>query len=148
MAAARFSRLSLRSLSNNVFPMTASFVIQGTTSQTVLIRALGPSLAKLGIYGVLQHPKIILSQGGAGGVTVIATGGPWGSAPVPGKSPVSASAQPATADLMSRASLSALPSGSADAALVATLPPGVYTVQTPPADSAAGAVQVEICDIP
>jgi kumamolisin len=57
--------------------LIAGFVIGGTTSKTVLIRASGPALAPFGITGTLPDPKIRLNNGTA----TIATNEGWNADP-------------------------------------------------------------------
>jgi hypothetical protein len=59
--------------------MIGGFVIQGSGTQTVVIRALGPSLANYGVSGALSNPKMDLVR--ISDNTTIATNDDWQSAP-------------------------------------------------------------------
>lgn len=90
--------------------LTAGFAIGGSTAKTVLIRAVGPSLGAFGISNTLYDPKLVLYSG----PTKIAENDNWdGRALIPFFPTVGAFAL----------------GSSFDAALVATLRPGLYTVQ-------------------
>lgn len=122
----RLANISTRGgigIGSDVF--TAGFVISGTASETVLIRAVGPTLALFGVNGAAQNPTLTLYDSSS---KVVATAGPWGSGPTLGPSTIRSTIQLATAEQMASVGAFALPIGSADSALVATLPPGNYTV--------------------
>jgi hypothetical protein len=87
--------------------MIGGFIIQGSTPQTVIVRARGPSLASQGISGVLANPTLQLFSGS----TVIASNDNWGSAP--NAAQVSASGF--------------APSDPNESAILITLNPGAYT---------------------
>src|SRR5690606_26264760 len=102
----------------------------GSANKQLLIRALGPVLgaAPFNVPGVIANPRLTLfNQAG----TELATNDDWGTA-----SGVAAAS--ATAGAF------ALPAGSLDAALVANLAPGAYTVQI---DGVAGATGVGLVEI-
>jgi len=121
--------------------LTAGFVIGGSTPRTVLIRAVGPTLgtAPFNLPGVMADPTLEVFRGQA----VINANNDWST-------PVGTGA--ATAAQLSAAFTQvgafALPAGSKDAALLATLVPGLYTVQAGGANNAAGATLVEIYEVP
>ncbi len=107
------------------------FVIAGGP-KTVLVRAAGPALAAFGLSGVLADPRLELFDG----ATVIATNDDWSSATNAGA--VSAAA----------AGVGAFPFavGARDAALLATLAPGAYTVRASGAEAGTGVALVEVYD--
>ncbi len=115
----------------------AGIAVTGTsgTSQQLLIRADGPSLASLGVSGVLAQPSLTLfdSKGNA-----IATNTVWGTNS--NAAQISAAAAGVGAF--------ALPAGSADSALLVTLPPGVYTAQVSGVNSTTGIALVEVYIVP
>jgi glucuronoarabinoxylan endo-1,4-beta-xylanase len=114
--------------------LIAGFVIQGTEPKTVLIRGVGPTLSTYGVTGVLRDPKVQLIASDR--VTVLAANIGWGST---------------NASLIAGASTNVgafgLLSDSADSALIATLNPGVYTVQVSGASGDTGVALVEIYEI-
>ena len=94
--------------------LISGVVVGGNEPKQVLIRAVGPSLATLGISGALADPNLRVFKGS----TIVAENDDWGSNP-------NASAVAAVAQ---RVGASALSNGSKDAMIVATLEPGAYTV--------------------
>jgi hypothetical protein len=115
--------------------LIAGFVINGAASRRVLIRAIGPSLAGFGLTGVLAEPEIrLFDDSGA----LQATARAWSQAPN-------------AADIRHAATLAGafeLPDGSKDAALVATMLPGGYTVQVSGLNNTTGTSLVEVYDLP
>jgi len=86
------------------------FVVKGSHSAKVLVRAIGPTLSQFGVSGVLAQPS--LSVVDSSGNTVASNTG-W-----------STNANPTTiATEMAAVGAFALPSGSADSVLLLTLPP-------------------------
>ena len=111
--------------------LIAGFVIGGSTSETVLIRASGPALAAFGVSGTLPDPKLQLVSGG----TVIAANNGWG-----GQAEIVAAA----------ASVGAFSWGnpsSNDSAILATLPPGPYTAQVSGASNDTGIALIEVYEV-
>ncbi len=107
--------------------ITPGFVIGGTQAQTVLITAVGPTLATAGVANALPDPTLELFN--AAGVK-IAENDDWSG----------------TASVMARVGAGALPAGSKDAVILVTLPPGAYTAQVK-GKGAAGAVIVEVYEV-
>jgi hypothetical protein len=124
--------------------LIAGFVIVGTAPETVLLRGVGPALAGFGVTGVLANPRLTLYDSAS---SPIATDIGWGNAATPGSSTVSASIGPATAAIMSGAGAFALPAGSADCAMVATLQPGAYTVEISGVNNSTGVSLIEVYEI-
>ena len=86
----------------------AGFVIGGSGSKTMLVRAAGPALTSFGITGALSDPSLSLLSSTA----TVASNDNWLAADAP---------------TMSTAGAFAFGAGSKDAALVTTLLPGSYT---------------------
>jgi uncharacterized protein YfaP (DUF2135 family) len=107
--------------------LITGFVI-GSTPKTLLFRAVGPGLAQFGVPGTLVDPTMTLYSS----QTVIGSNNDWGSS---------------NASVIRQASASsgafALTDGSKDAALIATLQPGSYTVQISGADGGSGVALFE-----
>jgi probable HAF family extracellular repeat protein len=114
--------------------MIAGFVVTGNAPRKLLIRGVGPTLAKLGVSGVLANPVLQLYQGS----TPIFTNDDWGT----GDS--STLVAPAAAQV----GAFALDVGSKDAALLVTLAPGVYTAQVSGADGGTGIALIEVYEVP
>ena len=111
--------------------LIAGFVIGGSTSRTVLIRASGPALIPLGVTGTLPDPELQLYLGS----TLLGTNTGWG-----GDSEISSAA----------ASVGAFPwtnLSSNDSAILATLPPGGYTAQVSGASGDTGDALVEVYEV-
>ena len=121
--------------------LTAGFVIEGTASKQVLVRADGPALALAPFYqpGVMANPAIALYSNG----NVIASNDDWGTPVGPGA---------ATATQLNAAFAQvgafALPLGSQDAAILVTLPPGLYSAQVSGVNGSAGQAIVEVYEVP
>lgn len=112
--------------------LIAGFVIGGTTAKTVMIRAIGPTLAVFGVTDTLADPKLQLFSGSA----LVAENNDWGGDPqaVRIAEAVGAFAIPQTT--------------SRDAVLVVTLPPGSYTAQVSGANGGTGVALVELYELP
>ena len=104
--------------------MIGGFIISGTAPKTVLITARGPSLAALGVPGVLANPTLTLYLG----QTVIAFNDDWGTAP-------NAAAIQATG---------IAPANAQESAILITLMPGPYTAIVSGANATTGIGIVEV----
>jgi hypothetical protein len=105
------------------------FVISGTGALKLLIRAVGPTLANLGVSGVLADPTVTLYRGN----TALATNDNWSAADAPTMAAVGAFA---------------LTAGSRDAALVTTLPAGAYSAIVSGVGNTTGTALVELYAVP
>jgi hypothetical protein len=111
--------------------LIAGFVVGGSTSATVLIRASGPALTGFGVAGALTDPELTLSSGS----TTLATNDGWGGDPQ-----IAAAA----------AAVGAFSWGAAatpDSAILVTLPPGAYTAQVAGASGDTGVSLVEVYEV-
>lgn len=108
--------------------LVGGFIIAGSTSRTLLIRATGPSLAKYGISNPLADPQITLYNSQQ---TAFSSNEVWNG------NPLIASAASAAGD-------AAWDSGSNDSAILVTLPPGLYTAQVKGATGDSGVALLEI----
>jgi hypothetical protein len=113
----------------------AGFVIGGSTSKTVLIRASGPALAAFGVTGALADPELHLF-GASPGNAALASNGGWGGSPE-----IAAAAASVGAFKWADAA-------SGDSAILVTLAPGSYTAQVSGASGDTGVVLVEVYDVP
>lgn len=109
--------------------LIAGFTVDGTGQRNLLIRAVGPTLANLGVSGTLADPKLEVYSGS----TKIAENDTW--------SAILASA-------FSSVGAFNLTPGSKDAALTIMLPAGSYTVQVSGADGGTGEAVVEVYELP
>ncbi len=105
----------------------AGFVLGGTGTKTMLARAAGPALTGFGVSGALADPGLSLLSAGA----TVANNDNWLAA---------------DAATMTSAGAFAFPVGSKDAALVATLAPGAYTVPVTASGTTAGVTLLEVYD--
>jgi hypothetical protein len=113
--------------------LTAGFVIDGNTTKKVLIRAVGPTVgaAPFNVPGAVADPQLTLFSLG----TAIGSNDNWGG----------------TAELtaaFTAVGAFALPATSRDAAIVATLNPGPYTVQVSGVGGTTGVALVEVYEMP
>lgn len=104
--------------------MIAGFIIGGTQSQRVIVRALGPSLTARGVTGALQNPTVELVN--SSGV-IIASNDNWRLAQ---QTEINASGLAPTND--------------AESALIRTLNPGNYTAIVRGAGNTTGVALVEV----
>jgi outer membrane protein assembly factor BamB/subtilisin family serine protease len=148
-APERLSNISARaSVGTGGNILIGGFSISGTTSETVLIRGVGPGLnATFGLTGILATPQLALYDG-TSQPKVIATNTGWANAPVAGTSAVQAGILVATTAVMTQVGAFGLAAGSADCAMVATLPPGSYTAQLTGVNSTTGIGLIEVYEVP
>jgi hypothetical protein len=111
------------------------FVISGTGSEELLVRADGPSLAQFGVGGLLAQPS--LSVVNSSGTTIAMNTG-WATSSAP--------------SLITSvgASVGAFPftAGAVDSAQVVTLPAGAYTIQVSGANGTTGVALAEVYEVP
>jgi hypothetical protein len=110
------------------------FVIGGSGTETLLIRADGPALAAFGVAGALAQPSLSVFDSTG---TVVASNTGWGTN--------SNAAQISSA--AASVGAFALPSGSADCALIASLPAGAYTVQVSGVNNSTGVALAEVYEV-
>jgi hypothetical protein len=141
----QLANISARSTVNgSSVPLVGGFVVSGTMSKRVLIRGIGPGLAQFGVGDVLADPVVkVYNSDGA----VIAVNDNWET-----PQPVDAvQVVPSASDIAAATSAVgafALPSGSTDAALLITLPPGSYSAVVTGSRGSAGAALVEVYEVP
>lgn len=102
--------------------LTPGFVVGGTTSRRVLVRAVGPGLAAFGVSGPISAPVLAIYRGSE----EIARNAGWAADLAP---------------IFGAVGAFALTPGSRDAALLLTLAPGAYTARI---DGGAGEVLAEV----
>lgn len=115
--------------------LIAGFVIRGGGTARLLVRAVGPTLAALGVSEVLPDPRLALY---ADDGSLIADNDDWQVAGDPAQ----------LASAMAVAGAFALPDGSRDAAVFVTLPAGVYTAHAADAAGRSGNLLVEVYVLP
>lgn len=134
-APPRLSNISTRGeVGTGANIMIAGFVVGAGDPETVLIRAVGPSLEELfpaGVSGLLKQPVLSLFDS-SGNLIMTNKGWTTGNA---------------TAALMSSAGAFPLLAKSADSALVATLPAGSYTAQVSGLNATTGVALLEVYEV-
>jgi hypothetical protein len=130
-ATPRLINVSVRKHLGDV--LTIGFVIDGSSTKTVFVRAVGPTLGGVpfGIPGVVADPQLSLF----GGSRKIGENNDWGGTV-------------ALTSAFAQVAAFPLPAGSKDAALLATLPPGQYSVQVSGVGNTTGVAIVEVYELP
>jgi sugar lactone lactonase YvrE len=111
------------------------FVIGGSGTETLLIRADGPSLTAFGVSGALAAPSLTLTSQATGATLATNTG--WGTNSNPAQ----------IASVAVQVGAFALASGSADCAVIVTLQPGAYTVQVSGVGNTTGVALAEVYEV-
>ncbi len=125
----RLINLSTRGAVSPAQPLIGGFVISGPAPKRVLLRAVGPGLTGFGVTGALSDPKlrlfnqqrqVILENDNWAGVDIVQTSQQVGAF--------------------------ALAAQSKDAAIIVTLPPGIYTMHVVSNDGSSGVALAEVYD--
>ncbi len=130
-SASRLINLSARNrVGTGADILIAGFYVAGTGTKRVLIRAVGPTLAALGVSGVLADPQLELADA----TGRLASNDNWDAA---------------LATTFASVGAFPLPTASADAAVVVTLAAGrSYTVQVSGVAGGVGEALVEVYEVP
>ena len=104
------------------------FYLSGNQSQTVMIRAVGPGLAQFGLQNIVADPVLELFSG----ANKVGENDDWSGAQA--------------AQLATQVGAFPLAAGSKDAVIVATLPPGAYTLQVT-GKTGGGELIIEVYEI-
>jgi hypothetical protein len=107
------------------------FVIEGDTPRSVVIRALGPSLARFGVTSPLSNPRIEIYRG----TEKIAENDDWAAGNL-NRQHIAVVPPPSPFHL--------LPADSREPAIELSLPPGAYTVVVSGVNGATGVVLTEV----
>jgi hypothetical protein len=138
--SARLASLSARNFvgtGDNI--LIAGFAISGNVPKRLLIRGVGPGLAGYRVAGALADPKLELYEIKLDGSSVLFTGNDnWGDGDVAALRAAFAATQ--AFDLPDTASK--------DAALLVTLPTGMYTALISGVGSTTGEALVEVYEVP
>jgi hypothetical protein len=130
--SATASRLATTQASVGPQSSRVTFVVQGSVPKEVLVRALGPSLAALGVGGLLADPRLELFREDVR----IYENDDWGGDPAVRDACALTGALPLTDP------------NSKDAAILLRLPPGNYTAVTSGPAGAAGIVLTDVYQFP
>jgi len=106
--------------------MIGGFVVSGSAPKTVVVRAIGPSLANYGVAGSLQNPQLQLVR--SSDQTVIATNDDWGNA----------------SNASTLQSSGFAPSNPLESAIYISLQPGVYTAIVSGVNNGTGVGLIEV----
>ena len=126
----RLLNLSCRAQLSGSNILIAGFVVSGSGSKSVLLRAVGPGLAAFNVPNAMATPELQLYSG-SGSVITQNTG--WGGSG-------------SLSSVFAQVGAFALSPTSADAATVISLAPGPYTLQVFDHSGAGGVVLAEIYD--
>jgi sugar lactone lactonase YvrE len=113
--------------------MISGFVVTGSTPKQILVRAAGPALRSFGVAEALASPTLTLYNG-AGQPMAWNTG--WANA----------AQAPAVAAAAAQVGAFPFAAGSADSALLLTLPPGAYTAHVTSPTGTSGIALLEAYD--
>jgi len=128
--ASRPANISVRTNVATGAIVTPGFVIQGSGTKRVLIRAVGPGLATFNLAGTMANPKLTVFQD----QTPIAENDNWSAANV--------------GDAFAATGAFALTPGSQDAATLSLVEPGAYTIQVGGVGGTSGEALVEVYEVP
>jgi uncharacterized delta-60 repeat protein len=124
----RLVNLSCRAALNGTQNLIAGFVVSGTGTKTLLLRAAGPALGEFGVSGYIAAPELDLySSSGA----LISQNTGWNSS---------------LAATFAQVGAFTFPANSSDVALVVTLAPGSYTMHIYDPAGFGGVVLTEVYD--
>jgi septal ring-binding cell division protein DamX len=111
------------------------FVISGSGTEQLLVRADGPALTQFGVGGALAEPSLSVFNSSG---TVIASNTVWGT-----------SSNPALiASTAASVGAFAFTSGSADSAQIVNFPAGAYTIQVSGVNNTTGVALAEVYEVP
>lgn len=133
LAVGTLANLSSRGMVTDDERLIGGLVIDGAPRR-VLIRALGPALAAVGMTNALPDPYLTLFHG----TMPLYYNDDWSNRPDAAE----------IAQVTARVGAPPLPAGSRDAALLVELPPGVYTAHVEPESGGGGVTLLEIFSVP
>lgn len=130
---ARFVNVSARSqVGTGGDVLVAGFVIGGTGNKTLLIRGVGATLGDFGVPDILQDPQLVVRNSGDN--SIVAQNDNWDND----------ASITSTAGTLGAFALSSTD----DAAVLVTLPPGVYTATVSGVGDTTGIALVEVYEVP
>jgi hypothetical protein len=116
--------------------MIGGFIIEGSGPKTVIVRALGPELARFGVRNALADPTLELHNGAG---ALIASNNNWQTTVIGG---IITSNQVSAIQSSGHA-----PTQPSESAIIATLQPGNYTAIVRGANNTTGVALVEVYDL-
>jgi hypothetical protein len=137
--SSRLTNISTRALvQTDANVMIGGFIIGGDTPKTVLVRAIGPSLANFNVPGALANPFLQLFSG----QTPIAENDDWQVS-----LPLCQQSGHTCGDAAAIGATGSAPSHPLEAALLITLPPGPYTAIVSGVGGSTGVGLVEVFEV-
>ncbi len=136
-AAARLVNVSARNFAGvDDQVLIAGFVIDGNAPKRLLIRGVGPTLlADFDVTGAIADPRLALHVKMGEEDRLVATNDTWAD-------------EPGVAAAIAGAGAFPLQPASADAAILVTLPAGIYTAHVSGANGTTGEALVEVYELP
>ena len=121
--------------------LTAGFVVAAGASQSkkLVLRAVGPTLAAFGVPSPLRAPVLRVFD---------ATGNPYTNGYVYPAVVGGLTYEADLADALAKTGAFPIAAGTLDAVVMMPFPPGAYTAQVTSGDTTAGAVLLEIYEVP
>jgi len=116
--------------------MIGGFIVQGTGSKRVMLRAIGPELTQAGITDAMANPTLELHNGTG---ALIAANDDWQTTIVGG---IITSNQVSDIQNSGRA-----PTAASESAIIADLQPGNYTAIVQGVNNTTGVALVEVYDL-
>jgi hypothetical protein len=130
---ARFVNVSARGLAGSgANELTVGFVVDGGSSETILIRGIGPTLSEFSVAGALSATQLTVYDSNQ---NVVASNSGWGGSL-------------ALQAVFNSVSAFDLPPTSGDSAVVVTLAPGAYTAVVSGANGSTGIALLEVYEMP
>src|SRR5207248_10832248 len=112
------------------------FIVQGTQSRRIIVRAIGPELSQYGVADPLHDPTLELHDGSG---ALIASNDNWQRTMIGG-----IITQNQAEDIQNSGHA---PADASESAIIATLPPGDYTAILRGVNNTTGVALVEVYDL-
>jgi sugar lactone lactonase YvrE len=132
--AIRFTNVSALGTVAGSSPLVAGFIVQGSATQTLLVRAVGPTLEMFGIPNFLANPLLKIYNSSEQVIGSSADG-------------QNLSNIESAARLIGTYPLNSLTIGG-DVGIVMTLPPGAYTATVTGQPGSSGTILLEVYEVP
>jgi len=115
----------------------SGLIVQGTRSKQMLLRGLGPELARFGVPGTLAKPRLALYRVVDGVEQLVHTAARWSDE----------TNAPDLAIAFDECGVSALPVAGDDSAMLVELQPGAYTIHLASSDGSTGTGLIEAYEV-
>lgn len=122
--------------------LVSGFVISGTNTRSVLVRAIGPTLAVFGVKDALNQARLAVYEG----ERLVSQNHGWGRG-TDGNPSAEVAAQ-MTGAFDRAGAFRLLDGASRDSAMVLSVEPGAYTVRVTSGDGQRGSTLLEVYDLP